>query len=518
MREDSNGKELPDLSVPVYDIYGRTSVPLYPDEEGFEKSVEYCEKLRGRSGDIIMRVFSLSSGMRCLVVMVDGMCDKAGAEENIVLAARRLAEYSDGNKFEASDGFLQQFGIIEFSAVSDLSEGYISALSGDVLCVVEGRTEAYIFGYKRVPSRSVGESPVEGAVQGPHEAFTENLRVNTALLRRRISDPNMVIENTSVGLRSHTSVAVCYIRGLTSPDTVLSILERIGNISVDIINDSGTLAQFIEDNPNGIFPQTDCTERPDVAAAELCGGRVAVIVGGSPSVLLLPATISGMMHVAEDDYQRWSFASFIRLLRWAALFIALTGSAFYVALVSYHPGLLPTDLLIISAVNRVSVPFPAITEVLILEFSLELLREASIRMPNGISGALSIVGGLIIGDAAISAGLISPLLVIIVGLSSLASFTVPSYSLASSLRLLKYMLLLLSACFGMLGLVCGLLIITSMLISARSFGTELAAPFSPADRSGIIQGLLELPAKLQITRPRFLHTLDRRRMGGVDEK
>ncbi len=505
------------VNIARFDVSPDNDIQVYTGVGSFEQNIAFCKRMKGKSADILMRSFSLADGRRCCVVLVDGMCDKESVESSVILAARRLAERSDMNKFSSEDDLLQQFGITEFSWESSLSKGYISALTGDVLCIIENEPKVCVFGYRQISSRSIDSSPVEGSVRGPHEAFIENLRTNTALLRRRIADPNLVIEHLKVGARSHTTVAVCYIDGLTDRTLVESVIDRINAISIDAINDSGELEQLIEDNPSSVFPQLDGSELPDKIAAQVCSGQVAIMVNGSPYVLLAPTTVSGLMRVNEDDYQRWSFAGFIKLLRWIALFISVSGSAFYIAVVSYHPGLLPTDLLMISSANRAGVPFSALTEVIILEFALELLREASIRMPKGISGALSIVGGLIIGDAAITAGLISPLLVIIVGLSALSSFTIPNYSLASSFRLLKYMLIVLSAFLGLLGLMCGMVILLSMMVSTRSFGLDFTTPFAPLKAHSALSGLIELPARMRRLRPSYLEPNDKVRMGKMPE-
>ena len=313
-------------------------------------------------------------------------------------------------------------------------------------------------------------------------------------------------------MRSHTAVAVCYINGVTNPSLTDEVRSSIQKITVDQINDSGELAQMIEQYPLSPFPQIDGTEKPDAAAAEICQGRVAIIVNGSPYVLLAPATMSSMMQVTEDRYQRWTYSSFLKILRWLAFLVSITAPSLYVAVVAYNPGLMPADLLLVTAANRINVPFSAVTEVVIMEFFIELLREASIRLPGRISAAMSIVGGLIVGDAAIRAGLVSPLLIIIIGLSSLTSFVIPSYELASSLRLVKYFLLAMSAVFGIFGLTVGLVLFVSQLCALYSYGTEFTAPFSPAYRKGFLESLIELPIFRRNTRPEYYEPIDLVRM------
>ncbi len=507
-------------NAPIYDVSGDNEQKVFTGKGNYEKNRDYVRRFMEGSGDILMREFTLSDSRRCSIIMVDGMCDKEAVEQNVILAARRYCDESSENKFADADGLMQQFATTEVSAQSDLMKGYIATLTGDVLVIIEDEPEVFVFGYRSIESRSVGESSNEGSVSGPHEAFTENFRTNTGLLRRRISDPNFVIEHMKTGQRSHTSVALCYIRGLTNGDMVDELRERINRIKIDIINDSGQLAQLIEDTPSGLFPQSEMTELPDFASAEICSGRAVIMVSGSPQVLIVPANMSLLMRVSEDSYQRWSISTFVRLLRWLAMIIAVIGPSVYVAMVAYHPGLLPTDLLFISAINRLNVPFSALTEVLIIEFFLELLREASIRLPQAISTPLSIAGGLIIGDAAISAGLISPLLIIIAGLTAMASFTIPSYNFAAGLRLIKYMILILTSLLGLTGLICGVVIWVALMVQSTSFGLDFTVPFAPIEKKGLIRGLIQLPSKMCQLRPSYLNTSDKRRMkteGGKNE-
>ncbi len=496
----------------VFDNAPGRGQSVFTGSDGFEKNLAYCARLKGKNVDVLIREFVLSDGRRAATVAVDGMCSKQILEMSVIMASRRFAGNSGQNKFVTQDGIEQQFASSEMSLTDSLSDGYISALSGDVMVIVENEPKVLVCGYRAITSRSVSDSPMGGSVRGPHESFIENLRHNTALIRRRLADPNLVMEPVKIGRHSNTVTALCYVRGITSPELISETRRRLNAVDIDIINDSGELEQLLEDEPSALFPQIDGTELPDVAAAELCAGRVAIIVNGSPYVLLIPATLSRLMHAAEDNYQRWSFATFVRLLRWSASVIAVVAPALYVAIVSFHPGMLPTPLLLITAINRLNVPFSAAVEVLIIEFALELLREASIRMPKNISTALSIVGGIIIGDAAISAGLVSPFLIVIIGISTMAGFVIPSYPLASSYRLIKYLLLGLSAVLGLLGLVCGIVIWISTIVSVRSFGVDFAAPFYPFHPKAAEVSLIEQSARSRTRRPVWLDPLDRVRM------
>ena len=467
----------------LFDISPQYNQAVSPD---YQSNLDYCRHLKGKNVDVLIREFSLADGRRSFAVLVDGMCSKDAAEQNLILPAMQL---HIGGSPENMPPLAQLNRLIlntEISEQPSLSKGYIAALTGDVFLCIEGLNEGFVIGARSIQSRSVSPSETAGSIVGPHEGFTENLRTNTALIRRRIADPNFTIEMLQVGLRSHTSVALCYIKGVTNDDLVNSLRQAIENITIDLLGDAGELEQLIEQYPLSPFPQIGGTEKPDMAAAELCGGRAAVIVNGSPYVLLAPATMASMMQVSEDSYQRWTYSSFLKVLRWAAFFLSVTAPSLYVAVVAYNP--------------------------IIMEFFIELLREASIRLPGSISTAMSIVGGLIVGDAAIRAGLVSPLLIIIIGLTSLTGFVIPSYELSSSLRLVKYFLLAMSAIFGIYGLTVGLVLFLSQLCALYSYGTEYTAPFSPTYRKGFLESLIELPIFRRNTRPEYYEPIDLIRM------
>lgn len=478
----------------------------------YKTNLDYCQKLKGKNVDVLIREFYLADGRRSFVVLVDGMCDKKGAEQNLILPAMKLDISGNIDTMTPLEQLNQIILNTEVSEQPSLSQGYISALTGDLFLCIEGLKSGFVIGLRSIQSRSVSPSETAGSVIGPHEAFTENLRTNTALLRRRIADPNFTIEMFQVGLRSHTSVGLCYICGVTNAKLLDSLRNKIQSITIDLLNDAGELEQLLEQSQISLFPQIGGTEKPDTAAAEICEGRVAIIVNGSPYVLLTPATLASMMQVTEDEYQRWTYSSFLKILRWAAFFISITAPSLYVAIISYNPGLLPVDLLLLSAANRANVPFSAVTEVIILEFFIELLREASIRLPGSISSAMSIVGGIIVGDAAIRAGLVSPLLIIIVGLTALTTFVIPSYELASSMRLVKYFLLFCSAVLGIFGLTVSFVIFIAQLCALNSYGTEFTAPFSPTYKKGFLESLIELPIFSRNTRPEYYEPIDSIRM------
>lgn len=497
-----SGENIPRLESEgtVFDISPEYNQDVFTGKDGFERNCEYILNLIGKSKDILLRKFMLASGRRAAVVFVDGMSNKELIESSVILASRRYADFSYENKFSPMDEITQLFASGELSAQRSLSKAYLSALSGDAAIIIEGESECYVVGVRMIATRAVGESPNEGSIRGPHEGFTENIRINTALLRRRLTDPNLVIEPLKVGRRSHTDVCLCYIRGLTNNELVCNVRKKISDINTDILGDSGKLEQLIEEDTFSLFPQAGGTEQTDLAATAVSNGQILLLVNGSPHGLILPITVSDLMSVSEDNYGKWFFAGFTRLLRWFCAIIAVTAPALYVAVISYHPEMLTTKLLLLTALNRVNVPFPALIEVLLIELVFEIIREAGTRMPQKISAALSIVGGLIIGDATINAGLLSPLIIIIAGISTLSSFVVPSHSLKSVLRFYKYFLIICASVLGIFGIASGMLIMLSRFVSQRNYGVPFSSPLAPIKLRRIILSIFQAPARTQNSR------------------
>ncbi len=495
-------------SEEVFDISPDYNQDLFTGKNGFDRNVEYVKKLVGENKDILLRFFTLANNRRALIIFVDGMSNKALIESSIVLASRRMSEQSCINKFSPIDELSQLFGSAEISKNKSLSKAYLSVLSGDAAIIIEGESECFIAGVRMIETRSVGESPNEGSIRGPHEAFTENIRINTALLRRRLADPNLVIFPAKVGQRSHTDVCICYIRGLTDGALVNEIKRRISNISTDILGDSGKLEQLIEANTFSVFPQSGGTEQTDLASAAISNGQVVVLVNGSPYALIFPVTISDLISASEDTYGKWIFSGFIRLLRWTCAIIAVAAPALYVAIISYHPEMLTTRLLLLTALNRVKVPFPALVEILLIELVFEILREASTRMPQKISSALSIVGGLIIGDATINAGLLNPLIIIIAGISTLSSFAVPSHALKSTIRFYKYFLIFCASVLGLFGITAGMLIMLSRFVSQYNYNVSFATPVSPMKLRQMLSSVFKTPERLNRMRNKAYNPSD----------
>ncbi|RIV24281.1 spore germination protein [Alicyclobacillaceae bacterium I2511] len=456
--------------------------------------------------DIVLREFHLGSmgPQNGLIVFVDGMVDKMLINTHILQPLMLLAHFTHtdvhGRMETVLEALLPGNQVTETNRWPEVLPGI---LSGSTAVFIDGGKVALIVESKGWEHRSVGLSQTENVVKGPHDAFTESFRSNTGLVRAQLRSPDLVTEILTVGKLAGTDVAVMYIHGLTNTRLVDEVKRRIQLVDVDYLADVGTMEQFLEDNPRVWIPQTLSTERPDRVAHMLTEGHVAIFVGNSPYALTVPVVLWTLVHTPEDAYLRFPFGSFLRILRLFAMMVALLLPGLYVAITNFHPEMIPTDLLLAIAGNREQVPFAAIVEILMMEFAIELIREAGIRIPSIIGPTIGIVGALIIGQAAVQAGVVSPLLVIVVAITALASFSMPNYNLAFGIRIMRFVFLFVAAAFGFYGLTLLFMAMLAKLSVQKSFGVPLLAPVAPSmDTSEDV--LLRGPAYVMNERPGFL--------------
>ena len=361
--------------------------------------------------------------------------------------------------------------------------------SGNCALFVDTLNVAFDIDVKGFKQRSIDKPENEIVIKGSHEAFVENLRTNTSLLRRFTNNENLVIESLEVGNLTKTKCAVCYMQNIANNDLVSEIKYRINNLDVDSILSSGQLEQLISDNNALGLPKTISTERPDNAVQHLLEGRVVVLINGSPFALILPAIMIDFLTSPEDRNLKSIFANFLRTIRIICSFFALLLPGLYVAITSFHIEIIPTELLYSILAARESVPFPVIFEILIMEIFFEIIREASLRVPSAIGSTIGIVGAIVIGQAAVSAGIVSQILIIIVAITALSSFAIPDYSFSFHLRVFRFLFILLGYTAGFLGIGTGLFVYISMICDMQSFGVSYSTPYShikSSNNSGII--------------------------------
>lgn len=331
------------------------------------------------------------------------------------------------------------------------------------------------------PNMGITEANSEKVVRGSSEGFSDSVKQNAALIRKRIRSPKVKVRQLTEGVRSHTLIYLVYMEDLADPGVLKEIERRMDGFEIDGVPDSGVIEQLAEEKWYSPFPQFQTTQRPDRAAMSILEGRVVLLSENSPVGLILPTDYNSFIKTSDDYYNRWEIASFARVLRYMASFFAMTLPGLYLAVTNFHTQILPTMLLLSFADARSGVPFPAVVEVLIMEVSFELLREAGVRLPGAMGNTIGIVGGLIIGQAAVEANLVSPIVVIVIAFTALCSFAIPNEEFASAFRLLKFFFLVLCAWLGYFGLLVGLLAVLIHLARLKSFGIPYLMPYVGAD-------------------------------------
>lgn len=470
------------------------------------------------NSDIVYREIIIANEIKAAFVMVDGLSQMATMSDFVI--ENLLGELGEKDFEENKDNMLEflvtkTFSFVEVTPQNDLDTIYKLILSGETLFLIDGKDQALILGTRIYPVRSVDEPPTETLIRGPRDGFTESLRMNTVLVRRRVRDTKFKIVSKDVGTRSKTDLAIMYIEDIVDEELLNEVHKRIDNVDIDAILDSSQLEHLIEDNYLSPFPQIENTERPDSVAAAIFEGRVCIMVDNSPFALMIPATVGTLLQSSEDHYNRWTESSFIRLLRIIAAILVLLPTALYISVTSFHPGLLPTRLIYYVGASRINVPFPAVVEALLMEGTMEIIRQAGTRISGPIGSTIGIVGGLIIGQAAVEAGIVSALMIIVVALSTVATFALPSYEFSTALRILRFGFIILAGIFGLYGIMLGIILLGSHLIVLDSFSIPYASPYSGLgiEEGDIKDTLIKAPIQKLWRRPGFTNPKNKRRIG-----
>lgn len=480
--------------------------------EGLKETFKDCD-------DVIFKEFNVGQEQkyRYLMVNIDGLADKMLVNnfvlEPLMLEARELKPSGEGIRsrlFELTKN--GNLAVTELKESDDLNDAVISILAADTVVFLDGYERCIVIGTKFWPARGPQEPKTEGVVRGPSDGFVETMRFNTALVRRRIRDPKFKVKQKRVGVRSVTDIAILYIEDIVNKDLLQKVNERLEDIDIDAILESGYIEQLIEDNIFSPFPQIQSTERPDTVAGAVLEGRVAILVDNSPFALIVPTTLFTLLHSAEDYYQRWIVSSLVRVVRVAAAILSLILPAIYIAVTSFNPDIIPFRFAMSIAGSREGVPFPAFVEAIIMEATLELLREAGVRLPDPLGATIGIVGGIVIGQAAVTAKIVSPIMVIIVSVTAISSFIIPNYGLNAGFRLLRFTLMILASFLGLYGIMLGLIAILIHLVNLKSFGVSYLAPFSSASVRDFKDSVVRFPLETFIYRPEFLQVGNKRRM------
>ncbi|HEX7057352.1 MAG TPA: spore germination protein [Bacilli bacterium] len=456
--------------------------------------------------DVIFRTFLIGGKTAAAIIFIDGMCNIEETNREVLSPLMHDQNLPAGDAQALLDRIVP---VMQATQVQTVSQSLEQVLAGCPLLLVDQLDSGISLGLPKFDKRGIEEPSAEPVVRGPRDGFTETLNTNTSLLRRKLKSPALKMKSLKVGRYSQTKIIVAYIEGLADNELIAEAVNRINRIQIDGVLESGYLEEFIEDDPSSPFPQVLATERPDVAAASLLEGRIVILTDGTPFALIAPVSLYSMLQSAEDYYHRYLIGTLIRWLRYGFLLIALLLPSAYVALLTFHQEMVPSTLLLSIAKSREAIPFPALVEALIMEVTFEALREAGIRLPKQIGAAVSIVGALVIGQAAVSAGLVSAPMVMVVAITGIASFSIPRYSAAIAFRMLRFPIMFLAGTLGLLGIMLGLIAIIVHLASLRSFGVPYLSPMAPMKRLEMHDVLWRAPWWIMRTRPHLTSQYDK---------
>ncbi len=464
----------------------------------------------GTNFDFVLRDFKVQfqeGWADGFLIFFDGMVDKTFINRDLMRGLLQGGSEEKGMSREQTI-FEKMTPLGPLRMVRDFDKVEEDVSFGHCVIFVDGCDCAFAADVKNWRGRSVGQPLQEASLSGPQEAFNEVIITDLALVRKILKTPSLIAENIPVGSESKTPCGLLYIEGVTNRELVDEVRRRLQEIDVSYIFSTGDVEMLLEDK--SFFPMTHTlrTERPDRAAAMLAEGKVVLLVQGSPFALVFPTTATDLIEVSEDNYVRVSEANFMRLIRLGGIFLALFLPGIFVAILLFHQEMLPTDLLLAIEASREPVPFPLVAELVLMVLAFELIKEASIRVPSPVGSTLGIIGGLILGQAAVEAGIVSPLLIIVVSMAGLGSFAMPSVNLARSVSLLQLGFILLGAIAGLLGIVCGIFICGAVLSASETFGVPFLSPLTPKNGDSIFGTLLIKPIWKKELRPRNLRTQD----------
>ncbi|WP_341280864.1 spore germination protein [Paenibacillus sp. FSL H8-0537] len=385
-------------------------------------------------------------------------------------------------------------------STDSIEEAIDMLLNGYCLMLIQESTTGLMINVSSKEGRTVSEPTTQTVLRGPQQSFNESLSTNINLIRQIIKSPDLHIESMIIGTQTRTQIAMVYLHGIASEDVVKTIYDRLAAIEVGSILESGYIEALIQDKVYTPFPTLMNSERPDAVAGGLLEGQIAVLVDGTPFVLLAPVTLFQFFQTPEDYYHRFDIATFLRLIRFVAFLISMLLPALYIAVTTFHQEMLPTTLLITLAAQREGIPFPGLVEAMSMELTFEVLREAGVRMPRAIGPAISIVGALVLGQAAVDAGIVSAGMVMVVSFTAISSFVIPQFNIAISARLIRFTFMLLAGVFGFLGIVAGFLAMLIHLAGLESFGVPYMSPLAPFNWSSMKDTFIRAPHKVLLKR------------------
>lgn len=473
-------------------------------------NIKYIQRRFHESPDLVIRRFQIKATQsEAALVYFSGLSDKNSIQHNV------LQPLIHGTTDYIT---VLPFTVGQTKDVEVWSKVEQAILNGNSVLFINGQITGYQLDTKGGPKIEVKEPHNEISLKGTHQSFVEADSQNIALIRRYIPQQELILKEMTVGMRGKTKVTILYLKDVASKEVLKELESRIEKIDVDAIINTGELLEFIEDNPYSPFPQFLLTERPDTTVSHILQGRFAVVVDRSPFVLIAPSGFISFFQAVDDYSTRWLVASFIRILRFVAFMIALYLPATYVAFISYNFEVIPIQLYLSIAESRIQVPFPPVMEAFLMELTLEMMREAAVRLPTPIGQTVGIVGGIIIGQAAVQAGIVSNIMIIVVAVTAIASFIIPNYDMGSAIRLIRFPMMLLAALFGFVGIVIGSMTLVAHLVSLESLGIPYGSPLAPFRFSDMKDAFIRFPLWKMNKRPKGARAIQSTRQGESRKK
>lgn len=460
--------------------------------ERMSDNVQQLQSIFSQAPDLIFRSVDTPNGPEAMLVYFDGLVDLNSINNHVLYP---LFEGLSSTEYSLP----VTVGHVE--STSDMSQVEKMLLNGKSVLFLPGSSEAYIFDTCGWPQRSITDPSIEASVKGSHQGFVETATQNIALIRRYIPNRELKIKQLKVGKRGENTLSIMYLQDVADPEVMQELTSRIEGLDIDNVINTGELSELIEDSPYSPFPQLLMTERPDSAASHILQGRYVVVVDRSPSVLIGPVTFVSFFQSVDDYSIRWMNASFIRLLRFFAFFLALFLPSLYISFITFNFEVIPIQLILSVAESRERVPFHPFLEAFIMEVTLEMMREAGIRLPAPIGQTVGLVGGIIIGQTAVQAGIVSNIMVIVVASTAIASFIIPNIDMGTAIRFLRFPMMLVAFMYGFIGIVCGAMILLSHLCSLTSLGTAYGSPLAPVRYADLKDTFLRFPLWAMKTRP-----------------
>ncbi|MBM7362079.1 spore germination protein [Priestia taiwanensis] len=471
----------------------------------FHEKVKQLEALKQHNPDLLIRMLQVGE-QQVAIVYVKGSVNEQELNHLLIKEILHIQEEQLSNQF-----LIHSIPIAEYKVESDVSVLYESLLGGWIAVCVQTETNSVLFNLAIVQQRALSESQNESSVLGPNVQFTESLSTNTQVVRQILNNAALKIDTMQVGTRVPREIRIFYMDELADEQVVEYAKRRLKAISMDEVGDGTILAQLMEDKKYSIFPELLNTELPYRVTQSIMNGKIAILIDGSPMATIGPTSFFSFFSANDDAYYRWQMATFYKLLRLFGVFISITLTASYVAALTYHYEIIPSALLMTIGKSRANVPFPPVLEALMLEAIIDLVREAGARLPTKVGQTMGIVGAIVIGQATVSAGLTSNILIIIVAVTALASFTAPKYVFGTAMRIIRYPLIVLAGMYGLIGVVYGLTLLMIHLLRLTSLGRPFLEPIFPLRWEDFTKGIIFMPKKMIKYRPVYSRSGDKKK-------